>query len=117
MREGLNSPAFITHVLSLNNLRVEKRNGEPDSAALRAATDEVHDSPQPGDLMFFQGTEAGSTGEYVMMYLGQGDDRSGDVCLGVMGVKYPFGVYGAKWLQDPPHPDKFKEYRRPHYRD
>lgn len=61
MKERLNSPAFIIHVLSLGNLTAEKRNGQRDSAALRSATDEVHGAPLPRDLMFFQGTESGST--------------------------------------------------------
>lgn len=52
-----------------------------------------------------------------MMYLAEGDEHSGPICLGVMGVRYPFGVYGRKWLEEPPQPDHFNEYRRPHYRD
>lgn len=112
---GVNSPAFITHVLSLNGLNIEKQRGESDSAALRRSTDALSDSPQPGDLMFFEGREPGSTGQYVMMYLGQGDEKTDKICLGVMGVKYPLGIYDATWLTSSPPPDRFIEFRRPRY--
>jgi hypothetical protein len=116
MGEGVNSPLLIIRVLKLNGLQVEQHPGESESAALRRASDEVT-SPMPGDLMFFKGSEPGSVGEYVMMYLGPSGDSVNWVCLGLMGKKYPMGIYNVNWLIQPPDPDKPAGIFRPRYKN
>jgi hypothetical protein len=114
---GVNSPEFIIQVLEGAGVRVPRRNGESQSAALREATEEVS-SPVPGDLMFYRGTSPTSTGVYVMLYLGTSSAGGHGICLGVMGVHYPLQIVSATSLEtaDNANPaDVFIDYRRPHY--
>jgi len=113
---GVDSANFWRRVFRSVGIEIETHSSERVSDAMKRLFSKT-DSPLPGDLLFYQGAEKTSVGNFVMMYLGPGKNGGSGICLGTYDAGKPVEVIDAFYFDEVNPPDHLIGKYRPNYVD
>ena len=102
---GFDSPEFARYVLSFAGKDIPNEKNKFLSEIMMEQLEKT-DTPQPGDLMFFEG----SPGNIALFYLSGGKSEGNGVGIGFLGKNFPGGFYDTSQIDT-----KFLGYYRVNY--
>lgn len=102
---GFDSPEFARYVLSFAGKDIQNEKNKFLSEIMMEQLEKT-DNPQPGDIMFFEG----SPGNIALFYLSSGKNGGNGVGIGFLGKNFPGGIYDTSQIGT-----KFLGYYRVNY--